>query len=536
MNQKFDKSDEMNAETNEQSQSTTEQSTKTDKSLFTSLPMKTSTAQPSGSRRFESLRSVHDEQKMIEETQMKANFSNSQASAADSEQSSYSKPTYYNETQTYNAHYASAGAPPSNGTVSAATNMAGSGKPKSTAAIFVVSFLGALLACILCFAIAMCTGVLRFGSSTSGVTLGSTTSTAVNASDTSTTLAEAVSAKCLPSVVSITVYGETTSGSSIYDYLGGNSSSDTLEAVATGSGVVISQDGYIMTNQHVIEDGSAYYVTVNGEEVEAELVGADASSDIAVLKVDVDGLTAIEIGDSDAIKTGEWVMTIGSPYGLEQSVATGIISNTSRSQVIDSSTSNVSDTKIYPNMIQTDAAINPGNSGGALVDENGQLIGINTLIASSSGSYSGVGFAIPVNYAIGIAKDLIEGKTPTYAQLGVSCTSITEQIASRYGFATSTGAYVSAVSAGTGAEAAGIEQGDIIVTFDGSSITSASELTLAVREKNPGDVVTVELYRDGSKMSVEVTLGQTESTSTSTEDDSSSYGYGYGNGFNFGQR
>lgn len=533
MNQKIDNSGETNTPENKESQSNT--------NLFTSLPMKTSTAQPSSTRRFDGLRSVHDEQKRIEESQMKANFSNSQASAADSEQSSYSKPTYQDETETYNAHYASAGAPSSNGNTSAAANMAGSRKPKSTAAIFAVAFVGAALACILCIAIASFLGVFGGNNTTSnGVTLGSTSSSTITASDTSTSLAEQVSAKCLPSVVSVTVYASGSTATSIYDYLGGGSSSDTLTAVSTGSGVVISQDGYIMTNQHVIEDGTVYYVTVNGEEVEAQLVGADASSDIAVLKVDADNLTAIEIGDSDAIKTGEWVMTIGSPYGLEQSVATGIISNTSRSQVVDSSTSNVSDTKIYPNMIQTDAAINPGNSGGALVDENGQLIGINTLIASSSGSYSGVGFAIPVNYAIGIAKDLIAGKTPTYAALGVACTSITDTIASRYGFATSTGAYVSRVTEGGAAEAAGIEQGDIITEFDGEKIESSSDLTLAVRGKNVGDTVTVKFYRDNSEQSVEVMLGETESTSSSSSD----YGYGYGydndssngNSYGFGLR
>ena len=207
-------------------------------------------------------------------------------------------------------------------------------------------------------------------------------------------------------------------------------------------------------------------------------------------------------------------MTIGSPFGLEQSVATGIISATSRSQIADNSNSDVSDVKIYPNMIQTDAAINPGNSGGALVNENGQLIGINTLITSSSGNYSGVGFAIPVNYAIGIARDLIEGKTPTYAQIGVSCTTINDQIAKRYGFNVTSGAYVSSVVSGSGADNAGIQQGDIITEFDGEAVTSSSELTLDVRKKNPGDKVSVKLVRGNEEKTVEVELGKTSSDSS----------------------
>ena len=391
---------------------------------------------------------------------------------------------------------------------------------RSNGFIFVVAFTGALLACILAFAVGSFFGL--FGSKTvigGSTTLGSSSSSTVNASDTSANLAEAVSTKCLPSVVSVNVYGTTTTSTgSIFDYLNGNSGSEsTTTQTATGSGVVISKDGYIITNEHVTEDGTKYEVNVNGKTLEAKLVGSDASSDVAVLKVDTDEeLTPIELGDSDSIKTGEWVMSIGSPFGLEQSVATGIVSATSRSQIASSSNSDSSSVKIYPNMIQTDAAINPGNSGGALVNENGQLIGINTLITSSSGNYSGVGFAIPVNYAIGIARDLIEGKTPTYAQLGVSCTTITETIAKRYGFGVTSGAYVSEVTSGSGAESAGIKKGDIITEFEGEKVTSSSDLTLDVRKKNAGDKVTVKFVRDGSEQTVEATLGKSSSESSSS--------------------
>ena len=178
---------------------------------------------------------------------------------------------------------------------------------------------------------------------------------------------------------------------------------------------------------------------------------------------------------------------------------------------------------IYPNMIQTDAAINPGNSGGALVDSNGKLIGINTLITSYSGNYSGVGFAIPVNYAVNIAQQIIEGKTPTHAQLGVSLSTVNSQNAKRYGLKVDSGAYISAVNSGSGAAEAGLEEGDIVTKFDGNSVSSASDLMLDVRSKNPGDKVTLEVNRNGETKQIEVTLGSDESSqSLSTQQNSGS--------------
>ena len=488
--------------------------------LTVSLPMTTSTSHAQGTHRFDAIRSVHNEQKTIQEERISENASNSKwTPGAENEN--------FKPTNSQNPTHDTTGVPPiNNNTTSYSAASVNPEKSKRNGMVFVIAFIGALLACILFFAVGNCFGL--FGSKTTiggtSTTLGSSSSSTVSASDTSASLAEAVSSKCLPSVVSINVYGTTTSSSSsIFDYLGGNSSSgSSTTQTATGSGVVISKDGYIITNEHVTADGTTYEVNVNGKTLNAKLVGADSSSDVAVLKVDTDEeLTAIELADSDTIRTGEWVMSIGSPFGLEQSVATGIISATSRSQIADSSNSESSTTKIYPNMIQTDAAINPGNSGGALVNENGQLIGINTLITSSSGNYSGVGFAIPVNYAIGIARDLIEGKTPTYAQLGVSCTTITETIAKRYGFGVSAGAYVSQVTSGSGADAAGIQRGDIITEFEGEKVESASDLTLDVRKKNAGDKVTVKLYRDNKEETVEVTLGQGTSESSSSSSSNS---------------
>ena len=376
------------------------------------------------------------------------------------------------------------------------------------------------------FGIAAVSGAFNGGSST---TIGSTVSEDVLATSEDPTLAEAVSAKCLPSVAAIDVYTSQASGyQGIYGYGTGSQSGsgDSLVQSSLGSGVVLSADGYVITNYHVVEGGNAYKVTVSGETYDAELVGSDPSSDIAVLKAkNASGLTPIELGDSDNLVIGEWVMSIGSPFGLEQSVATGIVSATSRSQIMDSSTDSygrsTGDYTIYPNMIQTDAAINPGNSGGALVDENGKLIGINTLITSYSGNYSGVGFAIPVNYAVNIAQQIIDGKTPTHAQLGVSLTTINAQMAKRYGLSVDSGAYVAAVTAGSGAESAGVEAGDIITAFDGEPVASASDLMLDVRTKNPGDKVTLTIVRDGKTQDIEVTLGSDEQSSAVTQQNSS---------------
>lgn len=391
-----------------------------------------------------------------------------------------------------------------------------SGSGKTGLKTFFIAFGGALLACVLAFGVWGAVGAAGSGDGGSA-TLGSQSSTIIDAEDEDATLAEAVAAKCLPSVAAIDVYAE----SSAYNGYYGFSQQDASELVeaSLGSGVVLSEDGYIITNYHVIEGGSAFTVTVAGETYDAEVVGSDPSSDVAVIKATgASGLSPIELGDSDNLSIGEWVMSIGSPFGLEQSVATGIVSATSRSQIMDSSDYGSSgDVTIYPNMIQTDAAINPGNSGGALVDADGRLIGINTLITSYSGNYSGVGFAIPVNYAVSLAEQIIDGETPSHAQLGVSLTTVNSQIAKRYGLPVDAGAYVTGVYANTGAAEAGVEEGDIVVAFDGQAVESASDLMLDVRTKNPGDVVTLTVNRNGSDQEIEVTLGSDSDASSSSQ-------------------
>ena len=403
------------------------------------------------------------------------------------------------------------------------------GKKTGGAKTFLLGFAGAAVACVIALGgFAMWQNAAGSGSSTQ---LGSATSTTIDVNGEDTTLAEAVAAKCLPSVVAIDVYTEQSSMSGMFGMYGyGGSGSGELTETSLGSGVVISQDGYIITNNHVVEGADALRVTIDGQEYEAEVVGTDPSSDLAVVKAkDASGLTAVELGDSDNLTIGEWVMSIGSPFGLEQSVATGIVSATNRSQIMDSSTNayGESESTIYTNMIQTDAAINPGNSGGALVDSDGKLIGINTLITSYSGNYSGVGFAIPVNYAMGIAQQIIAGETPSHAQLGVTMSTVNKQLAQRYGFAVDEGAYVSAVMNGSGAAEAGIQAGDIITKFDGESVTSASDLTMAVRSKNVGDTVQVEVNRDGQTLSMDVTLGS-DSSSQAAETQQQSQQEGYG--------
>ncbi len=419
----------------------------------------------------------------------------------------------------------------------------GQKKPPSTAKTFGVAFAGAALACVIGIGgFAVVNGGKASGTS---VTLGATTNTQITAQESDDSLAETVASKALPSVAAIDVYTEDSS-STLFGYgygsSGSNSNSSTLTESSLGSGVVLSEDGYIVTNNHVIEGAAALKVTVGGEEYDADVVGTDESSDIAVVKLrDASGLTPIELGDSDNLTTGEWVMSIGSPFGLEQSVATGIVSATSRSQIMSnsssssrsdgygygygygngsSSSSSSSGYTIYPNLIQTDAAINPGNSGGALVDKNGKLIGINTLITSYSGNYSGVGFAIPVNYAVNIAQQIIEGKTPTHAQLGVTLSTVNSQNAKRYGLSVDSGAYVTGVSSDSGAAAAGLQSGDIITKFEGNKVESASDLMLDVRSKNPGDTVSVEVNRDGETKTMQVTLGSDESSQASSSSSS----------------
>lgn len=357
--------------------------------------------------------------------------------------------------------------------------------------VFLASLSGLVVGAVLVIALVM-TGALNIGETNVEAPALSDTGTSgtqtiqIDAED--TTLAEAVAAKALPSVVSISAVNERSGEGGI------------------GSGVILDTDGNVLTNHHVIEGATTIYVEVNEESYEAELVGADASSDLAVVKIkDIDEsqLTPIEVGDSNDITVGEWVMAIGSPFGNEQSVSTGIVSALYRSTALRGT----SGTSIYANMIQTDAAINPGNSGGALVNAEGQLIGINSVIESYSGSSSGVGFAIPANYAINIANQIIAGETPAHPYIGVTVTSVNAFTAREQGLSVSEGAVVTSVNADSPAGEAGLQPDDIVTAVDGESIASADGLIIAAREHEIGETITLTVVRGDETFDVEVVLG-----------------------------
>ena len=413
---------------------------------------------------------------------------------------------------------------------------------------FLFGFLGALCACALAIggfvAWLNLSGQTIGGGTAATAVMGTSDPTVINAVDEGQSVSVAVAAKALPSVVAVYNYQDM-SGYYGYGYGSASSSSDNLMPVGMGSGVVISSEGYIITNYHVVEDAEKLTITVDGQERDAEYVGGDKSSDIAVVKVsDTTGLVPADIGDSDSLLIGEWVMTIGAPLGLEQSVATGVVSATNRSTYLTNSdssdyfgSSSATEYTYYPNMIQTDALINPGNSGGALVDADGKLIGINSMLASYSGDYAGVGFAIPINYAMGIAEDIIAGKTPTHAILGVSISQVNEQSAQRYNLPVSSGAYIAGITEGTGAADSDLQVGDIIVAINGTTVASTTDVTLAVREHNVGDTVTVTVNRNGEELDIDVVLSSDEVltfSDTTTPQQPEGYGNGNGNGNGYG--
>ena len=363
---------------------------------------------------------------------------------------------------------------------------------------------------------------ITFTDPTAGNSSG--TSVTIQASGEDTTLAEAVALKGSQSVVSVYVYATTSQG---YGYFSSQTTeSETL--YATGSGVIISADGYIITNEHVVADGERYTVLIGGEEVAATLVGTDPSSDIAVLKVDKAGLVPMDIGNSDEVDVGEWCMTLGSPYGLDQSASTGIVSAKFRSTAMQSTTG----VAIYANLIQTDAAINSGSSGGALIDATGSLIGITTLTTSSGFS---IGFAIPVNYAMSIAQQIIDTGEAHHAYLGVSMASLDSSLASQVGVDLDSGVYLSSVTSGLAADNAGLKEGDVIIGIDSTRITTAASLIMTVRTYNVGDTVTITYVRDGEQKTCQCTLSSDEGhevagTTTHSSSGDSGYGGGYGGG------
>ncbi|HNZ39934.1 MAG TPA: Do family serine endopeptidase [Candidatus Latescibacteria bacterium] len=278
-----------------------------------------------------------------------------------------------------------------------------------------------------------------------------------------------------------------------------------------GSGVIVSSDGYIVTNNHVIQGADKLTVVIgdDGVETNARVVGTDPRTDVAVIKVDLTNLPTLELGNSDSIKIGHWVVAIGSPFGeaLRHTVTTGIVSALGRNiGIVDSD--NRSGYTGFESFIQTDAAINPGNSGGALVDLRGRLIGINTAISSTSGSNSGVGFAIPINLVRDIARQLVENGRVSRGYLGVQIQQITPEIQNSLNLPDRHGALVGDVTSGGPAARAGIQRGDVIRTINGTAVKDMNDLRLRIASTPPGQQVRLGLWREGRERTVTATLDE----------------------------
>ncbi len=370
---------------------------------------------------------------------------------------------------------------------------------------FVSGILGATLVVGVCFGVPNIKNKLIETKSSNGSTstiTSSTVSNVVNTSDYSGTAIN-VANKVLPSIVGIKVEYEV---NSIFYR-------QASTATATGSGIIISDDGYILTNNHIVDTSSSnsngynsYYsvsesnkvtVTLYGDstEYEATIVGTDSQTDLAVIKIDKTGLTPAELGDSDKVQVGEFAMAIGNPLGLDTSVTCGVISATNR-EITDS------DNKKYT-LIQTDAAINSGNSGGALVNADGKVIGLNTLKISSTG-VEGMGFAIPINSTIDIYQQLIEYNKVKRPYIGISGVDLDEKTASANKLVQ--GIYVKSIDEFSAAEKAGVKIGDVIVGADGKEIKTMDELNNIKNSHQIGDTLTLKVNRNGKELDLTVTL------------------------------
>ncbi|WP_320112939.1 Do family serine endopeptidase [Draconibacterium orientale] len=268
-----------------------------------------------------------------------------------------------------------------------------------------------------------------------------------------------------------------------------------------GSGVIMSEDGYIITNNHVIEDAQDIKVILNDKrEFEARLVGTDPSTDIALLKVDAEDLPYLTYGNSDNLKLGEWVLAVGNPFNLTSTVTAGIISSQGRNLGINQ------DQYRIESFIQTDAAVNPGNSGGALVNQQGNLVGINTAIASRTGSYTGYSFAVPVSIVKKVVEDLKEFGEVQRALLGVNIGDVNAEIAEELNLDKVEGVYIGGVVENGAANEAGIKEEDVIISVDGDKVKTAAELQEKVSQYRPGDNVDIVVIRDNEKKQFTVTL------------------------------
>lgn len=306
---------------------------------------------------------------------------------------------------------------------------------------------------------------------------------------------------------------------------GGQPQAREREQKGSGSGVIIREDGYIVTNNHVVAGATSVNVTLNNNKTyEARVIGTDPATDVALIKIEASGLPAVEFYDSDKVRLGEWVLAIGSPLGreLQSTITAGIVSAKGRQMF---SAEREHELKIE-SFIQTDAAVNPGNSGGALVNKAGQLIGINTAIVSTTGSYSGYSFAIPSNIVKKIVGDLIDFGSVKRVMLGITGGNVNEEIAKELKLSNLEGVYISEVSKGSAADKAGLKKEDIIVALDGSAIRTMSELQEKVNGFRPGDKATITVIRKGEREDFGVEFLGTADMNGTVEDDGTVAFYG----------
>jgi serine protease Do len=262
-----------------------------------------------------------------------------------------------------------------------------------------------------------------------------------------------------------------------------------------GSGFIISSDGYILTNNHVVDNSNGIFVTMtNGKEYKAKVIGTDARTDIALLKIDAKDLKPLQIGNSDKLKKGQWVLAIGSPFGLDSTVTAGIVSAINR------------DTGDYLPFIQTDVAVNPGNSGGPLINLAGQVVGINSEIISRSGGFMGISLAIPINEVMGVVQQLKAHGKVTRGMIGVQITEVPDDVAKALGLPKTEGALVSSVSSGGPAAKAGVHPGDVITAFNGQKIAHMTDLPRLVGATQPGTDATIQVWRKGKTLDLKAKI------------------------------
>lgn len=368
---------------------------------------------------------------------------------------------------------------------------------------FLSGALGATLVLGVCFGVpSIKTAILGKTATTSTTSTASTSSvntTQISLTDYSDTGVK-VANTILPSIVGIKVQYSVSS----------NFTKQTTTATAQGSGIIMSEDGYILTNNHVINSSSSSVYYSLGEATtikvylynddtayDAKVIGTDEVTDLAVIKIEKTGLTAVTIGDSDSVQVGEFAMAVGNPLGLQSTITSGMVSAVNREVTDDEGNSYT--------MIQTDAAINSGNSGGALVDSEGKVIGINSLKASGTG-VEGIGFAIPINTALPIYEQLVSNGKVVRPYIGISGRNLTEETAKINNLVV--GVYVSSVEEFSAAEKAGIKAGDVIVKVNGESITTMTELNNIKNKCNVGDTITITVNRNGTEKEIQVVLSQ----------------------------